>query len=53
VRQLERNAHGLFFEARVTPAVDVTRLEEVMVVTAWGRPDEALPAALGPEAPTP
>jgi rod shape-determining protein MreC len=48
VTQLERRAHGLFQDARVTPAVDVTRLEEVLVMTAWERPPEAMPAALAP-----
>jgi rod shape-determining protein MreC len=50
VTQLQRSQHGLFLEARVTPAVDVTRVEEVMVVTAWERPEDALPAAMGPGA---
>ena len=48
VTQLERRAHGLFQDARVIPAVDVTRLEEVLVVVAWERPDDAMPAALAP-----
>jgi rod shape-determining protein MreC len=47
VTQLERRAHGLFQDARVVPAVDVTRLEEVLVLTSW-RPAEILPAALAP-----
>jgi len=46
--QVERTAHGLFQEARVVPAVDVTRLEEVLVVTAWERAGEVLPAAYAP-----
>jgi len=50
VTQLHRSAHGLFLDARVKPAVDVTHVEEVMVVTAWERPTDALPAALGPGA---
>jgi rod shape-determining protein MreC len=49
VTQLERSAHGLFQDARVVPAVDPTRLEEVLVLTSWERPDEALPAAYAPE----
>lgn len=53
VTKLEKNAHGLFMDARVTPSVDVTRLEEVLVVTAWERPADALPAALAPGAPAP
>lgn len=48
VTQLERSAHGLFQEARVVPAVDVTRIEEVLVVTSWERADEVLPAAYAP-----
>jgi rod shape-determining protein MreC len=48
VTQLERRAHGLFQDARVVPAVDVTRLEEVLVLTSWTRPAEILPAALAP-----
>jgi rod shape-determining protein MreC len=48
VTQLERSAHGLFQEARVVPAVDVTHVEEVLVVTSWERPGEVLPAAYAP-----
>lgn len=48
VTQIERSAHGLFQEARVVPAVDVTRVEEVLVVTSWERPGEELPAAYAP-----
>jgi len=48
VTQLERRGHGLFQDARVVPAVDVTRLEEVLVLTAWERPDALMPAALAP-----
>jgi rod shape-determining protein MreC len=48
VTKLERRAHGLFQDARVVPAVDVTRLEEVLVVAAWERLDETMPAALAP-----
>jgi rod shape-determining protein MreC len=50
VTQLSRTAHGLFQEARVVPAVDVTRLEEVLVVTSSERGAGALPAALAPGA---
>jgi rod shape-determining protein MreC len=50
VTQLNRTAHGLFQEARVIPAVDVTRLEEVLVVTSWERAGESFPAALAPGA---
>ncbi len=46
--KLERSAHGLFQDARVIPAVDVTRVEEVLVVTSWDRPTDILPAAYAP-----
>ncbi len=49
VTQLNRTGHGLFQDARVIPAVDVTRLEEVLVVTAWERSGDLLPAAFAPE----
>ncbi len=49
VTRLHRSANGLFQEATVIPAVDVTRLEEVLVVTSsTERPVEALPAAYAP-----
>lgn len=48
VTKLERNQHGLFQEARVVPSVDVTRLEEVLVVTDWERTADILPAAYVP-----
>jgi rod shape-determining protein MreC len=48
VTSLERNVHGLFQEAVVVPAVDVTRLEELLVVTTWERTAEILPAAFAP-----
>jgi rod shape-determining protein MreC len=48
VTQLERTQHGLFQEARVIPAVDLTRLEEVLVMTSWERAGEVLPAAYAP-----
>jgi rod shape-determining protein MreC len=48
VTQLERRQHGLFQDARVVPAVDVTRIEEVLVVTAWERPADVMPAAYAP-----
>jgi rod shape-determining protein MreC len=53
VTQLTRTPHGLFQEARVVPAVDVTRLEEVLVITAWERSAEAMPAAYAPGTPSP
>jgi rod shape-determining protein MreC len=48
VTKLERNVHGLFQDALVVPAVDVTRLEELLVVTSWERTGEILPAAYAP-----
>jgi rod shape-determining protein MreC len=48
ITQLDRRQHGLFQDARVVPAVDVTRLEEVLVLTSWERPSEVLPAAYAP-----
>jgi rod shape-determining protein MreC len=48
VTAIKRNAHGLFQDARVVPAVDVTRLEEVLVVTTWERPGDVMPAAWAP-----
>jgi rod shape-determining protein MreC len=48
ITQLRRSANGLFQDARVIPAVDVTRVEEVLVVTSSELPAEALPAALAP-----
>ena len=46
--QLERVAHGLFQEGWVTPAVDPTRLEEVLVITSGARDPQQLPAAMAP-----
>lgn len=51
VTQLKRTSYGLFQEAAVDPAVDVTRLEEVLVITASERSPEETPAALAPTAP--
>ncbi len=48
VTQLNRTGHGLFQDARVVPAVDVTRLEEVLIVTSWERSGDVMPAALAP-----
>ncbi len=48
VTQLRRSAHGLFQDAVVVPAVDPTRVEEVLVVTSADRGPEAAPAALAP-----
>ncbi len=46
--RLQRAAHGLFQEGFVVPAVDPTRLEEVLVVTSGARDQEQLPALLLP-----
>jgi rod shape-determining protein MreC len=46
--RMQRAAHGLFQEGAVIPAVDPTRLEEVLVVTSGARDPELLPAAFGP-----
>lgn len=51
VTRLERKQYGLFQEAKVVPAVDVTRVEEVLVLTAWERATEVKPAAYAPEKP--
>ena len=51
VTQLERRQHGLFQDARVVPAVDVTRVEEVLVLTSWERAADAQPAAYAPVKP--
>lgn len=53
VSELRKAAAGLFQEAAVAPAVNVTRVEEVLVVTAFEAPPvEAVPAA-APAAPPP
>ncbi len=46
--RLQRAAHGLFLEGSVVPAVDPTRLEEVLVITSGARDPSLLPAAGGP-----
>lgn len=50
VTKLDPGAHGLFQDALVAPAVDPTRVEEVLVVTRWERTGDVLPAAYVPEA---
>ncbi len=47
VGQLKKAANGLFLDALVSPTVDVTRAEEVLVVTSWEAtlPDEPPTAA--------
>jgi rod shape-determining protein MreC len=52
VTRLDRRPHGLFQTADVIPAVDPTRVEEVLVVTAWA-PDAAGAPSPAPAAPTP
>jgi rod shape-determining protein MreC len=46
--RLQRAAHGLFQEGWVVPAVDPTRLEEVLVITSGARDSSLLPSAAGP-----
>lgn len=46
--QLQRAPHGLFQDGAVRPAVDPTRIEEVLVVTSGARDPELLPATAGP-----
>jgi len=48
VTQLRRSPHGLFQDATVVPAVDPTRVEEVLVLTSADRAPETAPAALAP-----
>lgn len=48
VTHLQRSANGLFQEAQVVPAVDVTRVEELLVVTSAERAAEAQPSAYAP-----
>jgi rod shape-determining protein MreC len=47
VTQLKKNGNGLFQDAAVLPAVDVTHVEEVLVITRSELPTDA--AALGAE----
>ena len=51
VTKLDRKQHGLFQEAKVVPAVDVTRVEEVLVLTSSERAAEIQPAAYAPAKP--
>jgi rod shape-determining protein MreC len=48
IAQLRRSANGLFQDAHVIPSVDVTRVEEVLVVTRSEVPAEVVPAASAP-----
>lgn len=52
VTRLVRQSHGLFQTADVIPAVDPTRIEEVLVVTAVDGEHGALAPAPPPPAPT-
>jgi rod shape-determining protein MreC len=55
VTQLKKNGHGLFQDAIVVPAVDVTRVEELLVLTSAEvtppEPDAEPMAAAAPRAP--
>lgn len=53
VRELRKGGNGLFHDAAVSPDVDITRVEEVLVVTAWDEPVEAPEAAPQKSSPTP
>jgi len=47
VTQLKKSGNGLFQDAMVAPAVDVTRVEEVLVVSGW----ETRTSEIGPASP--
>jgi rod shape-determining protein MreC len=50
VSGLKRSGQGLYQRADVTPSVDVTKLEEVLVLTSFERaPEEAPQAAVDPK----
>ncbi len=50
VTGLKRSGQGLYQRADVTPVVDMTKLEEVLVLTSVERPAEEAPqAAVGPQ----
>lgn len=55
IGRVDRKPYGMYLEGQVLPAVDVTGLEEVLVVVAPGpdATDELPNAALGEEAPAP
>jgi len=48
VTRVKRGSYGLYQTAEVIPAVNVTHLEEVLVITSRDRRDEAAPAARVP-----
>lgn len=48
VARLRRTTYGLYQNADVLPAVDVTKLEEVLVLASSVRPAQAAPAAQAP-----
>jgi len=49
---LKRSGQGLYQRADVAPAVDMTKLEEVLVLTSFERrADEAPQAAVTPQGP--
>jgi rod shape-determining protein MreC len=48
VTQVKRTGYGLFQNADVVPAVDATKLEEVLIMTSWERAASEAPAARAP-----
>ncbi len=48
VTRVKRTGYGLFQNADVVPAVDVTKLEEVLIMTSWERAAAEAPAARAP-----
>ncbi len=48
VTGVKRAGFGLYQDAKVVPAVEVTKLEEVLVMTSWERPAAEAPAARAP-----
>ncbi len=45
---MQRGGHGLYQAPTCVPAVDVTKLEEVLVLTSSDRADQGAPAAQAP-----
>jgi rod shape-determining protein MreC len=50
---LKRSGQGLYQKAEVKPAVDVTKLEELLVITAFDRRPEPPPAVAQPASAAP
>jgi rod shape-determining protein MreC len=48
IARVKRTSYGLYQSAEVVPTVDVTRLEEVLVVTSSDKPARDAPAAWAP-----